>query len=223
MQIAKQIYKIQVAENVLVFFQDGEPAYLTKRFDVKTDGTKWGIEDFASLAGKTQATEKNFKYNSSYEAVGKLLRENVVAWNVEIEKYFRLVIFNYLFSNGDAHLKNFSLLESSQGDYLLSPAYDLLNTRIHVADTDFALKDGLFIDDFKSNAYQVNNQPSKEDFLEFGKRIGVKATRAEKILKPFLEKQDQVALLIQSSFLSKSCQKGYQIAYNTKRKLLNFG
>ena len=77
----------------------------------------------------------------------------------------------------------------------------------------------MFIDDFKSNAYRLNNQPSKEDFIEFGKRIGVKASRSEKILKPFLEKQDQVELLIESSFLSKSCQKRYLIAYNTKRKL----
>jgi hypothetical protein len=33
-------------------------------------------------------------------------------------------MFNYLFSNGDAHLKNFSLLESSKGDYFLSPLYE---------------------------------------------------------------------------------------------------
>ena len=58
---------------------------------------------------------------------------------VEIEKYFSLVVFNFLFSNGDAHLKNYSLLESSIGDYLLSPAYDLINTKLHVDDSDFAL------------------------------------------------------------------------------------
>jgi hypothetical protein len=29
-------------------------AYITKRFDVKPDGTKWGKEDFATLAGKTK-------------------------------------------------------------------------------------------------------------------------------------------------------------------------
>jgi len=42
------------------------------------------------------------------------------------------------------------LLESTKGDYLLSPAYDLVNTRLHVDDTDFALDKGLFADDFKS-------------------------------------------------------------------------
>ena len=54
-----------------------------------------------------------------------------------------MLLFNYLFSNGDAHIKNFSLLETPLGDYRLSPSYDLLNTRIHIEDTDFALNDGL--------------------------------------------------------------------------------
>ena len=28
-------------------------------------------------------------------------------------------------------------------DYILSPAYDLINTKLHVVDTDFAYKKGL--------------------------------------------------------------------------------
>jgi hypothetical protein len=39
--------------------------------------------------------------------------------------------------------KNFSILETELIDYQLSPAYDLLNSRIHVKDTDFALDQGL--------------------------------------------------------------------------------
>lgn len=31
-----------------------------------------------------------------------------------------------------------------EGDYALTPAYDLLNTAIHVQDEDFALDVGLF-------------------------------------------------------------------------------
>src|SRR5680860_654246 len=47
MQIANQVYGIQTAENALAFFKNGEPVYITKRFDVKKDGAKWGKEDFA--------------------------------------------------------------------------------------------------------------------------------------------------------------------------------
>ena len=54
MQIARQVFDILTAENALIFFKDGSPAYITKRFDVKADGTKWGKEDFASLAGRSK-------------------------------------------------------------------------------------------------------------------------------------------------------------------------
>ncbi len=37
----------------------------------------------------------------------------------------------YVCSNGAAHLKNFSLFESAFGDYILTPAYDVLCTSLH--------------------------------------------------------------------------------------------
>lgn len=222
MQIAKQVYRLNTAENAIIFFRDGTPAYITKRFDVKADGGKWGKEDFASLAGKTKDNAgANFKYESSYEEIGILIQKFVPAWRVEIEKYFSLVVFNFLFSNGDAHLKNFSLLESSEGDYLLSPAYDLINTRLHVDDSDFALDKGLLADDFKSEEYKKSGHPLKADFIEFAKRIGVIETRIEKLLNPFLEKQPFVETLVNHSFLSDADKRGYLLMYNTRRNFLN--
>ena len=221
MQIARQVYNIPTAENALIFFQDGTPAYITKRFDLKEDGSKWGKEDFATLAGKSKDNAgPDFKYTYSYEALGLLFQKYVPAWKVEIEKYFQLVVFNYLFSNGDAHLKNFSLLESSTGDYLLSPAYDLLNTRLHVGDTPFALSKGLFEDNFKSAACRKNNHPSIADFMEFGRRIGLADKRMEKILRPFQQKNVLVELLVKNSFLAKPEKKGYLIYYNTRLNYL---
>jgi serine/threonine-protein kinase HipA len=217
MQIAKQVFGINTAENAMLFFKNGTPAYITKRFDVKENGEKWGKEDFASLAGKSKDNAGyNFKYEYSYEGIGKLIQEYVPAWRVEIEKYFSLVLFNYIISNGDAHLKNFSLLETSRGDYVLSPSYDLVNTRLHVDDTDFALDKGLFEDDYKSDDFKKSLHPSKIDFIEFGKRIGVMESRIEKLLAPFLEKQKRIEELTNRSFLHPSSKRAYLILYNTK-------
>jgi serine/threonine-protein kinase HipA len=221
MQIAKQVYGLKTAENAMIFFKNGSPAYITKRFDVKVDGTKWGKEDFATLAGKTNDNAgPNFKYDFSYEEAGLLIQKYVSAWRIEIEKYFSLVLFNFLFSNGDAHLKNFSLLESSKGDYLLSPIYDLLNTKLHVDDTDFALDKGLFADDFKSEQYKKSMHPHKSDFEEFGRRIGVTENRIEKIMAPYLEKQPFMEALISRSFLTEANKRGYLMMYQTKRNYL---
>ena len=221
MQIAKQVYGIDTAENTMIFFKDGTPAYLTKRFDVKPDGSKWGKEDFASLAGKTkQNAGPNFKYTYSYEEAGLLLQKFVPAWRIEIEKYFSLVVFNYLLSNGDAHLKNFSLLETTSGDYLLSPAYDLINTRLHVDDTDFAFDKGLFSNDYKSEFYQKRRHPGKTDFEELARRINIPGSRTAKLLEPFLEKQTMVELLVKDSLLTEPSKRGYLIIYQTKLNYL---
>ena len=221
MQIAKQVFGLNTAENALIFFKDSSPAYITKRFDVKENGSKWGKEDFATLAGKTKDNAgANFKYEYSYEEVGQLIQKYVPAWRIEIEKYFSLVVFNYLFSNGDAHLKNFSLLESTSGDYLLSPAYNLINTKLHMDDSDFALDKGLFSDDYKSEQYKKSGHPSKSDFTEFAMRIGVTESRIEKLLNPFLEKQAFMEILVSRSFLSEANKRGYSLMYTTRRNYL---
>ncbi len=222
MQIARQVYGINTAENAMIFFQDLTPAYITKRFDLKSDKTKWGKEDFASLAAKTTDNAgPDFKYDYSYEEAGLLMQKFVPAWKIEIEKYFVRVLFNYLFSNGDAHLKNFSLLETPAGDYMLSPAYDLVNTRIHVDDADFALEKGLFADDYKSPAHKNRGHACKADFFEFGKRIGVNEKRIEKLMLPFIENQAFVGTLTDRSFLKTPEKRAYLLMYNRRRNDLN--
>ena len=225
MQIALQVYKIQTAENGIVFFINQEPAYITKRFDIGPDGLKLGKEDFASLAGKTEENAgKNFKYNYSYEGIAELIKEHVGAWKVEMEKYYSLVIFNFLFSNGDAHLKNFSLLETINGDYVLSPAYDLLNTKIHVdEESPFALENDLFKEWNWSNCRIQNSDhhPCKEDFIEFGKTIGINESRVIKILAPFVKKQPEVENLINRSFLDPETKNLYRNHYKERLGMLN--
>lgn len=222
MQIARQVYGINTAENALLFFRNGEPAYLTKRFDVKEDGTKLRKEDFATLAGKTvENAGPNFKYEYSYEALAELLRRYVPAYLVEIEKLFVLIMFNYLFSNGDAHLKNFSLLESPGGDYLLSPAYDLIDTRMHVDESDFALSQGLFKDGYQSEICKNSGHPGMDDFREFGARASIRESRVKKLILPFAEKQKMVEELVNRSFLDEKCKRAYLLYYNTRRNYLN--
>jgi len=225
MQIATQVYQIQTAENGMVFFKNDEPAYLTKRFDIGEDGCKLGKEDFASLARKTEENEgKNFKYNYSYEGIAELIQRYVGAWKIEMEKYYRLVIFNFLFSNGDAHLKNFSLLETINGDYVLSPAYDLLDTRIHVSEeSPFALDNDLFNEWNWSDCriHNTDHYPCKEDFIEFGKSINISESRVKKLLTPFLEEQTEVMSLINRSFLDQETKSLYKQHYQERLEIIN--
>ena len=222
MQIAKQLYNIETAECALIFFKDFETAYITKRFDVNSNNEILGVEDFASLSGRTaDRSGLNFKYDYSYEELGNIIQKHIASWQVEIEKYFSLVIFNYLFSNGNAHLKNFSLLEGNNGEYVLSPAYNLKNSKLHTNDSDFALNKGLFADDYTSDAFKKQGHASHLDFTEFGKRIGVKEKRIKILLDPFREQNSSVDDMTKRSFLSDKSKEIYIKLYLEKLNYLN--
>ncbi|QYH37654.1 HipA domain-containing protein [Algoriphagus sp. NBT04N3] len=218
MQIAKQIYKLNVAESALIFFENGEPAYLTKRFDIDSKTSKkLGKEDFATLALKSKETDgEEFKYNYSYEGIALLIKKYVAAYPIAIEEFFRLVVFNFLFSNGDAHLKNFALLETSQGDYNLSPAYDLVNTRLHVKDSEMALKDGLFAEDYYTKSYEAMGLYAYDDFFEFGIKIGIMQIRVKKILNEFSKPLEEIEPIINRSFLSDEMKERYKKSYESR-------
>lgn len=217
MQIARQVYKIPTAENGLVFFRSGEIAYITKRFDYDADGNKIKQEDFASLARKSIATHgSNFKYTGSYEDAAALLKTYVSAWQVQMSRFFELIVFNYLFANGDAHLKNFSLQQTTNGDYLLAPAYDLLNTSLHVQDDDFALQEGLIPPAEHSDIYARTGHPCRADFETFGRRIGVLPKKMTAILDMFSREQPEVYDLTDRSFLDERAKRMYKRSYQER-------
>lgn len=123
---------------------------------------------------------------------------------------------NYLFANGDAHLKNFSLQQSVNGDYLLSPAYDLMNTSIHVQDEDFALQDGLIPQNEHSEIYKNSGHPCKEDFITFANRIGVLPKKRDAIIKMFSENNPSIDELIDNSFLDDKTKRMYKRAHQER-------
>ncbi len=209
MQIAAQVFGLRTAECGLVFFPDGEPAYLVRRFDRDPESSrKLAQEDFCQLAGRSRATDgENYKYDGSYEEVGRLLREYCGAWKVESEKLFALVAFNYVCGNGDAHLKNFSVLETPMGDSVLSPAYDLLNTSLHLPTESRTALD--FFDDLVTPSFKANGFFKRPDFLLLAKQFGLREQRAEAILNRFAHEKDAVLNLLDRSLLSDSAQNRF--------------
>jgi len=212
MQIARQVFAIETAENALIFFKNGASAYITKRFDVRDDGGKWGQEDFASLAGRVPQTHgENFKYVGNYLELFTLLKKYTPSYAIESIKLFKLILFNYLFSNGDAHFKNFSLIETPLGDFKLSPAYDLLNSRLHIDDNDFALEDGLL-------PLHLAQGKITTQFYRLGEQAGISKKQIEKTVKVLTSKNQEVIKLIKASFLDEKAKKNYTQAYQTRLK-----
>ena len=92
---------------------EGVRHFLTRRFD-RRDGRKIFTQTLAAVDPDAH----------SYEALFRTARELVVP-KPEIDELFRRAVFNVLANNTDDHEKNFSFLMDQDGQWHLSPAYDM--------------------------------------------------------------------------------------------------
>ena len=224
MQMAKQIFKLNVAESALLRFTTGEYTYLTKRFDIRNDGSKILQEDLAQTAGlSSDANGSNFKYESlSYEEIAYILKQHVSASPIAIEQFFKVLLFNYLVCNGDAHIKNFSIYSPHQdGVYELTPAYDLINTSLHADDFRTALD--LFKDEENYNGkfFKDNGFYGASDFLEFARRIGIVEKRAQKFILDITAHIPEMDEMLDKSFLSDEAKVLYKERIRDRAKALS--
>ena len=109
---------------------DEELAFAIKRFD-RDGNTRIHMEDFAQVLAKYPHN----KYDSaSYEQIGKVLYDYSGDGLSDTQQFARRLLVNILLANGDAHLKNWSLLYQDQVTPRLSPAYDIVTTSVYIDD-----------------------------------------------------------------------------------------
>ena len=129
-------------------------------------------------------------------------------------------MFNYLTLNDDAHLKNFSLINRGDGEYHLAPAYDLINTSLHLTmPRIFALDKGLFKEGMQLSDTRT---VGRKDFEEFGRRIGLSERLIKRELDFFASEQPLAKELIGRSFLPEGLKRSYWLSYNYRRATLTF-
>ena len=198
-----RLFKIETAEHALIRTSIGELAYITKRFD-RAKGKKIHVEDLCQLS--ELLTEQ--KYKSSYERVGKIVKQYATNSGLDSIKYFRLVLFSFLTGNNDMHLKNFSLMHTDKG-ILFSPAYDLLNVNL------------IYPDDKEDLALTLGGRKRKikrSDFDQFAMSLGLTDIVRDNIYKDFSKQIDKVKDLIESSFLTDVYKERYIQIYESKLK-----
>jgi serine/threonine-protein kinase HipA len=190
-----ELVKIKTATHTLIRLKSGELAYLTKRFD-RDKGSKIAVEDFCQLS--ENLTEH--KYRGSIEKIGKIAYAFTQNKGFEVQRLFELVLFCYLTGNADMHLKNFSLIENTYGEYELSPAYDLVNTAIVIPE------------DKEESALTINVKKSRlnlKDFNALANSLKINEKSLGSIYKRFADMLPKWILWIGQSFLSPEMQKDY--------------
>ena len=113
---------------------DEDEAYVVRRFDRRAEG-RVHIEDFAQVLGRSGVGEG--KYRSTVETVAAIAYRG--RDRASLREMVRRSVFNLLVGNGDAHLKNWSLIYPDRKIARLSPAYDLVCTAVYPNQADLGL------------------------------------------------------------------------------------
>src|SRR6185437_2981757 len=118
---------------------DDAQALVIDRFDLRSDGTYRGFEDFCVL----NARRTDEKYRGSYEtSIMKRFTQFANSSHVgeDLERLFTLIALNCALRNGDAHLKNFGIIyDDVLGEAHVAPVYDLVTTAIYLPKDSLAL------------------------------------------------------------------------------------
>lgn len=168
-------------------------AYITKRVDRVFLGEKiemLAMEDFCQL--DLRLTED--KYRGSYERCAKIIKAYSSRVGIDMAEFYIRLVFCFIVGNSDMHLKNFSLIEASEGsgEYVLSPAYDLLPVNANMP----ADKEQLAL---AMNGKKLNIR--KGDFLKFADACGITRPTAEKIIENLVKLTPKWIVMCDNSLL----------------------
>jgi serine/threonine-protein kinase HipA len=111
---------------------------IVDRFDLTNNGVYLGIEDMCVLNGM----RAHGRYDGSYELIAKRLGQFISPEHIKDmrEQYARMVAFACAIENGDAHMKNFSVIyEDPESAVRLAPSYDTLSTTPYMPNDTLAL------------------------------------------------------------------------------------
>ena len=204
MQIAQAV-GVETALNGLMRLRDGVLAYVTKRFDRRDDGSKVRQEDFCQLAQKRPSE----KYEGSAELCVRVVKKFASEPGIELVKLFRQLMFSWWIGNGDLHLKNLSLLVDPEGIIRLTPAYDLLSTRLVIPDDELAMP-----------VCGKDRKLKHTHWLDLASYAGIQTKAAQRVLNDQIKALPASLVLVEQSYLNKQMKQSLGELLRTRTEVL---
>ena len=201
-----ELARMKTVPHSLIRFKDNSLGYITKRIDRDKKGGKIPMEDMCQLTGKL--TEQ--KYKGSHEQVAKKILEFSAYPVLDLITYFEILLFCYLTGNSDMHLKNFSLYKQA-GEYVLTPAYDLVSTKL------------VMPQDTEELALTLNGKKRKlkrQDFDSLLKMAKVDDKAVENVYNKFRRVIPEWFTFIDISFLPLQTKEEYKLLIQSRVALL---
>jgi serine/threonine-protein kinase HipA len=193
-----QAVGLQVAIHTLIPMADQQLAYITKRFD-RQGAQKIAQEDACQLG--EMLTEN--KYRSSHERLAKIIKRYSSFPGDDLLRLFELTLFSFLTGNADMHLKNFSLLKNAKGHYRLSPAYDLVPTRLLLSESEDPEELALHLSGKKSHLKRF-------DFLKYASYLEIPEKVQQATFDRFEKRLPKMLDWIERSFLTEDRKQAYR-------------
>lgn len=190
--------KIRTAKHTLIRLADGEIGYLTLRMDRGKHGEKISMLDMCQLSNRL--TEH--KYYGTYLQLANTVKKYSSAPLLDVQRFWEVVLFSWITGNSDMHCKNFSLIDSGSGEYVLSPAYDLL--AVLLADPADSEEMALSFQTGGSKAGFDRNT-----FLQAMQESGLSETQATFLIRRITSAAPAWKTLIEESFLPPKIKADY--------------
>jgi len=190
-----EVFGIRTVPHSLIRLRSGELAYITRRVD-RVEGRKLAMEDMCQLTEKL--TED--KYKGSMEQVGRIIRKFSDNSGFDALEFLELAVFSFLAGNADMHLKNFSLIRSTEGTVSLAPAHDLIATKLAIPQ------------DTEEMALTINGKKSnlrKADFGILGENLGINEKVVANSFSQFSEAFPGAVAFVGRSFLNERLRDAY--------------
>ncbi|WP_345269860.1 HipA domain-containing protein [Nibrella viscosa] len=191
------LFGITTVPHTLIRLETGELAYLTRRIDRTPDGRKLAMEDFCQLAERLTAD----KYKGSLELVARLIQKHSTQAVLDLVTLYELSLFCFLTGNADMHLKNFSLWCPDDETVALTPAYDLLATKL------------LLPEDKEETELTLNGKKNRlriTDWAAFANKLGLTEKQQANVHQRFGKRLPGAFQLIDNSFLSDEKKEAYR-------------
>ena len=190
---------IRTARHTLIRLADGEIGYLSLRMDRSSKGKKISMLDMCQLSNRL--TEH--KYHGTYQQLAETVKRYAAAPMLDVQRFWEVVLFSWITGNTDMHCKNFSLIDTGNGNYALSPAYDLLSVLL----ADPADPDEMAM------TFDVGGSKtgfSRSTFSTAMVNSGIPETVARRLIDKMASNLPSWEILIDSSFLPANLKSSYR-------------
>lgn len=153
------------------------------------------------------------KYYGTYQQLADVIKKYSSAPMLDVQRYWEVVLFSWITGNSDMHCKNFSLIDTGNGEYALAPAYDLLAVLL-VAPEDTEEMAMSFTVGGAKNGFDRNT------FIAAFTQSGIPATVADKMIERMKSYKPVWEAIIDQSFLPEQMKTSYCHLLNKRIELL---